>query len=207
MSKRRVEVYEDNYPKHPINASREQVEPCDKKILDKIEECFNDEQEKHSKMMAFRYDVRIPKSIDNIDANRLFIKGQADIVKHLTRQGVDPRYVAVREKSGNGKDHYHVMVLVNAHKTQNPHGHLTKAEEIFERKLGLEPNGKHGIVNFCDKDQDGKTARNFYIVHRGNNAEFDEAFKRASYLARCHTKTDDGRREMFASVRRKKKDG
>ncbi len=207
MSKRRIEVYEDNYLVHPINANRERNEPCDKKILDKILERFNDEQEKHSKMLFFRYDVRIPKSIDNIDTNSFFVKGQADVIKHLTRLGVDPRYVAVRERSRNGKDHFHVIMLANANKTQNSNGHLNKAEVIFERKLGLEPNGKHGIVNFCDKDQDGKTVKNSYIVHRENKEEFNEAFKRASYLAKCYSKTDDGRREMFASMKRKTKNG
>lgn len=203
MSKRRVKVYEDNYLDHPINASREMDQPCDKKILKKIEDVMDDALARHSRILLYRFDVRFPRNSDYSDANKVFTRGEADVVKYLTRKGLSPSYVAVREKSGADGSHYHGVMILDASKTLSPYGHLKKTEEIFERKFGLEADGSHGIVNYCDHDRQGKPTINSYIVHRSNKEEYDKAFKRASYLAKINTKTDDGQRELFSSERRK----
>ena len=203
MPRNRVKVYEDSYLDHPINASREKDQPCDKKILKRIEGVMDDALARHSRILVYRFDVRFPQNSDYSDANKVFTRGEADVVKYLTRKGLSPSYVAVREKSGTDGSHYHVVMTLDASKTLSPYGHLKKTEEIFERKFGLEADGSHGVVNYCDHDRQGKLTRNSYIVHRGNKEEYDEAFKRASYLAKINTKTDDGQRELFSSVRHK----
>ena len=203
MSKYRTIVYPENYPEHPILGSRERNQPCDRKILDKIEAIFDDALATHTKVLVFRYDVRTSHESANKAEKELFSKGQADVVKYLTRKGLDPQYIAVRESSKDDGFHYHVVMALNASKTQNPYGHLEKAEEIFERKSGLQPTGKHGVVDFCDRDRNGNKVSNSYIVHRDNKEEYDEAFKRASYLAKVATKPNDGEREMFSSERKR----
>ena len=203
MSKKRIEVYDDVYQKHPINASRAKNQPCDRKLLNRFEGVFDGALAGHAKVMMFRYDVRFPESYECGDANKKFAQGQADAVKYLSRKKLSPKYFAVRESSNGDRDHFHTTMFVDASKSENPYGHLKKIEKIFERKLGLEADGSHGLVNFCDKDRDGKPVKNFYIIHRGNQKEADVAFERASYLAKIHTKTDDGNREMFASVNRR----
>ena len=204
MSNRRIGVYEDNYLDHPINASREKNQPCDKKILKRIEDVLDNALSKHSRILVYRFDVRCPQNGEYSDTNKLFARGEADVVKYLTRKGLDPSYLAVRERSGKEGNHYHVLMTLDASKTLSPYGHLKKTEMIFERKFGLEADGNHGVINYCDHDRKGNPVPNSYIVHRDNEEEYNNVFRRASYMAKIHSKTDDGKREMFASTRRKK---
>ena len=60
-------------------------------------------------------------------------------------------------------------------------------EKHLDRAVGIAGrNGtdNQGLVELCDKDRNGRVQRCIYIVHRGNETEFNAAFYRASYMAK-----------------------
>ena len=200
MSKQRKLTFDPHYNGHKINTDSESGLACDTRILNAIERTLETGLQASSKAFVMRYDVRLPQTIEDT-SNKVFMSFQADFCKHLTRKGLKPKYVAVREGDSSTNPHYHVALVLDGQKTQNPYGHLQKAEETLARKLDLAPEVNHGLIHACDKDYNGQKQPNSYMVLR-DGKNYDDAFYRLSYLAKVSTKPSDRVRELFVSKRR-----
>lgn len=203
MNKRRKVTVEKEYQGHPILTDKEHGLGCDVKILESVKRTLDSALEDHSRVMLFRYDVRLPEGVCP-DSNAIFSSSQADFVKYLKRNDLDPRYVAVREESSS-KPHYHVAMLVDNNKTRSPYYHLKKINAIVTSKVGaVTGDYSHtGLVDYCDKDPQGSHQSNTHIIHRNDPESYDDAFQRSSYLAKVNTKPSKGQRELFGSKLRK----
>ncbi|NMA40937.1 MAG: inovirus Gp2 family protein [Lentisphaerae bacterium] len=202
MAKQRKLTFEPDYNGYPINTDKEAGLACDTRILNAIERTLDAGLEASSKALVFRYDVRLPRTIEET-SNEIFKSFQADFCKHLTRKGLKPRYVAVREGDSSPNPHYHVAMVLDGQKTQNPYGHLQKAGETLARKLDLPPDRNHGLIHACDRDYNGQPQPNSYMLTR-DGENYDDAFHRLSYLAKVSTKPSDRVRELFVSKRPRK---
>jgi len=205
MKKRRKITTESHYHGHPILTNKAKNLGCDTKILDGIERVMDHAISEKSRVMMTRYDVRIPDSCVS-DSNKIFSSSQADFMKHLRRQGLSPHYVAVREQKKD-KPHFHVALTLDHSKTKSPYKHLKKMESIVSRKVSsITGQDKHpGLVEFCDRDQEGNNQPNTHIISRNNPESYNEAFERASYLAKVNTKPEKRIRELFVSQLNKRK--
>lgn len=169
----------------------------DTKILEAINDRFEDAMERHSKVFVMRFDVRFPDD----ESNQAFSKFQAEFMRKERRAGYDPSYVAVREV-GEREDHphYHEILILNGNKTRNIHKHIENANSALNLVLGLEQDTPSGLIHSCNgKDH---LRRNGIMIDRSKLFVFDEndAFRQASYLAKESQKdTPNGMRELFAS--------
>ena len=199
MKKRRKITMEPQYNGHPILTSKSKNLGCDMKILDSIKRTLDHAISEKSRVMMVRYDVRLPDDCAS-DSNHIFSIAQADFMKHLRRQGLSPHYVAVREESQD-KPHFHVALTLDHSKTKSPYKHLQKMEEIVSRKVSSVTgrDTQSGVVEFCNKDHNGNSQPNAHVISRHDPNSFDEAFERASYLAKVNTKPEKRIRELFVS--------
>ena len=126
---------------------------CDIKILNEIERQFQYAEATKSKSYFMRYDVRLPEALDHTD-NGLFREFQSKYIKNRSRKGFKPQYVAVREQSKEKHQHYHVALWLDGQKTQNIHDHITTAERLWNKTLGLpdRENG-YGLIDDCTKSR------------------------------------------------------
>ncbi len=150
-----------------------------------------------------RYDVRFPKDyhVANKKKSKEFRTFQSKFMKNLTRKGLTPHYVAVKERSTEKHSHYHGILLLDERKTQSITKHIEKADELLGNTLGIP--GTKGLIEDCTTDRNGKKQKNGKTI-KVNSPDFeiqlDNAFKHASYLSKEHQKSNNnGVRELFSS--------
>ena len=132
-------TYEEQYLGHPIMTDKARQLGCKESILQKIDQLMTDMSNRHSKTFFMRFDIRFPQGYDYPNDNELFSQFQESFIKNRKREGYDPAYIAVRECSREKHQHYHVVLMMNGHKTQSIHDHLQTAERLWEKTLSLPP--------------------------------------------------------------------
>ena len=177
---------------------------CNTKILAEIEKQFEHANSTKSKIFFMRYDIRFPEGFNHAD-NGVFREFQSKFMKNLSRKGLKPQYVAVREQSKEKHQHYHVALLLDGQKTQSIHNHIATAERLWDSTLGLpERENGYGLIDDCTTSREGEKQVNGVMLRPDDpemEAKRDECFKRASYLAKTNTKgyAPKGQRELFSS--------
>ena len=140
-----------------------------------------------------------------VSHNGVFREFQSKFMKNLSRKGLKPQYVAVREQSKEKHQHYHVALILDGQKTQSIHNHIHTAERLWDLTLGLpaRENG-YGLIDDCTTNRNGDKQENGVILRYDDPFRYDkkeDCFRRASYLAKTNTKgnTPKGQRELFSS--------
>lgn len=196
-------TYESTYNGKRILTNKKKGLGCDTEILDKTDRLISSYTEKHNKVNLTRFDLRYPKDHFAPDDNKDFSTFSATFNKDLKRKGLDPKYIAVREQSREKHQHYHVAVLTDGNKIQNPHVVLKTAEEHWNRTIGQDKDSK-GLVDYCTKSRSGEKQTNHYRLRRGDenyDEDLNNCFERCSYLAKINTKgkAPHRTREVFMS--------
>ena len=151
-----------------------------------------------------RYDVRFPEDIYRED-NKTFRDFQANFIKNLSRKGLKPQYVAVREKSKEKHQHYHAALWLDGQKTKSIHDHLQTAERLWDSALGLpKRESGYGLIDDCTTSRAGERQINGVMLRPDDPArerKKNDCYRRASYLAKTNTKgyAPKWQREVFAS--------
>ena len=204
MKRKVTETVENTYNDYSIMTDKERGLSCNTAILREIERQFDYADKSKSKTFFMRYDVRMPEGM-YVGDNKLFRDFQANFIKNLSRQGLKPQYIAVREQSREKHQHYHVALLLDGQKTQSIHNHIKTAERLWDSALGLEPreNG-YGLIDDCTTSRTGEKQVNGVMLRSDDpdmESKKDDCFRRASYLAKTNTKGNAPKfkREMFSS--------
>ena len=204
MNNNPKETMEETSRNHPIMTDKGKGLSCNKKILHEIERQFEYAEQQKSKVFFMRYDIRFPEGYDHAD-NSVFRAFQAKFMKNLSRHGLAPQYIAVREQSREKHQHYHVALLLDGQKTRNIHNHIRTAERLWDGTLGLpERENGYGLIDDCTRGRDGAVQVNGVLLRRDDpeyEARKDDCFRRASYLAKTNTKGNAPKyqREVFSS--------
>lgn len=195
---------EDTFNNHPIMTDKERGLSCNTNILKEIDRQFKYAEKDKSKIFFMRYDVRIPDGMF-IENNKAFRDFQANFMKNLSRHGLKPQYIAVREQSKEKHQHYHVALILDGQKTQSIHNHIQTAEKLWDSALGLTPreNG-YGLIDDCTTSRTGEKQTNGVMLRPDDpdrEEKKDDCFRRASYLAKTNTKGNAPKwqREVFSS--------
>ena len=198
------ETTESTYHGYPIMTDEDRGLSCDTRILDEIEKQFDYADDTKNKTFFMRYDVRIPDGMF-LEDNKTFRDFQANFTKNLSRKGLKPQYVAVREQSREKHQHYHAVLLLDGQKTQSIHNHLQTAERLWDSALGLpERENGYGLIDDCTTSRTGERQINGVMLRPDDperERKKEDCFRRASYLAKTNTKghAPKWQREMFAS--------
>lgn len=195
---------EREYHNHPIMTDKEKGLECNTRILQEIEKQFEHAEETKNKVFFMRYDIRFPQDYGYRD-NNAFRTFQSTFMKNLSRKGLKPQYVAVREQSREKHQHYHVCLWLDGQQTQNIHKHIKTAERLWDSTLGLPVREEgYGLIDDCSKNRNGEGQINGVMLRRDDPNYEDkrnDCFLRASYLAKTNTKglAPKGQRELFSS--------
>ena len=208
MAKNRTCTDAPEFNNHPILTDKDRGLRCAKKILQAIDTAFNHFFDNHDRGFFMRYDVRAPDGYDD-PSNDAYRSGQANFIKNLSRQGLDPHYVAVREQKSAENPHYHGILLVDGRETQSIHDHIIKATDSFASAFGVPQN--KGLVDDCTKDKYGHKQPNGVMLRKDDpefECKLDGCIQRASYLAKVNQKEKTPRkvRELFSTRINKPKD-
>ena len=195
---------ESTYHNYPIMTDKERKLSCNTRILNEIERQFDYADKTKSKVFFMRYDIRFPERYNHAD-NDVFREFQSKFMKNLSRQGLKPQYIAVREQSREKHQHYHVALLLDGQKTQSIHNHIQTAERLWDSTLGLpaKENG-YGLIDDCTTNRNGEAQINGVMLRKDDPAvtiKKNDCFRRASYLAKTNTKggAPKRQREVFSS--------
>ena len=172
----------------------------------------------YPRVLAFRVDLRLPQGIDLPDyaftnqvISRFFESFTKKIQYHQERvaergysRGCKVRYVWSREIGQGGKQHYHLLILVNrdAYYTVGRLGServnmMSRMEESWAGALELSVDEVRGLVHIPENAE----YRIDQSVRRGDVDELPALFYRASYLCKVATKSYGGRQRGFDTSR------
>lgn len=172
----------------------------------------------YPRVLAVRVDLRLPQGIElpeyaytNQVISRFFESFTRKIQYHQERvrergyaRGCKVRYVWSREVGQRGRQHYHLLILLNrdAYYTIGRLGServnmISRIEESWASALGLPVDQVRGLVHI-PKDAEYRVDRE---IRCGKVDELPALFYRASYLCKKATKSYGDRQRGFGASR------
>ncbi|MBL7230762.1 MAG: inovirus Gp2 family protein [Pseudomonas sp.] len=173
----------------------------------------------YPRVLAFRVDLRLPQEIELADyaytnqvISRFFESFTKKIRYHQDKvrqrdgyaRGCKVRYVWSREVGQEGKQHYHVLILLNGNAyytvgrlRSERVNMISRMEESWAGALGLSVEQVRGLVHIPENTE----YRIDRSVRRGDVDELPELFYRASYLCKVATKSYGDRQRGFDTSR------
>lgn len=152
---------------------------------------FDEAIRRHNKIFFIRFDLTFNANIDYPSENQLISRFMEALTLHCKRRELDPLYLWVREQARSSNHHYHVLLLLNGNKIQNPYGIFNKATELWGMCLNTDAAG---LVHY---------GTDIMIRRNGNDFDhtYNEALNLAGYLAKSYSKGEapKGVREMGKS--------
>lgn len=170
----------------------------------------------YPRVLAFRVDLSLPQGIDLPDyaytnqvISRFFESFSKKIQHHQGKvaeggysRGCKVRYVWSREIGQGGRQHYHLLILLNrdAYYTLGRLGSsrenmISRIQASWASALKLEKELVRGLVHITEN----ATFRINRVPRDGFVDELPELFKRASYLCKVATKSYGSRQRAFDS--------
>lgn len=169
--------------------------------LTKAHECFTKAINEYSRVCVMRVDLHVPEActpdalVDNRLMSRFFSSLKAKIA-HSQEQSIklgnrvhhtELRYIWCRELSTQGRVHFHVALLLNAAAYSfigkfnlSSNNMYSRIHQAWGSALHVFPEDVQGLIHIPENP--------CYEVIRGNDASFNEAFKRISYLCKMNSK-------------------
>ncbi|UQY32967.1 inovirus Gp2 family protein [Pseudomonas fulva] len=170
----------------------------------------------YPRLLAFRVDLRLPQGVELPDyaytnqvISRFFESFTKKIQYHQERvaergysRGCKVRYVWSREVGQGGRQHYHLLILLNrdAYYTIGRLGSdrvnmISRLEDSWVGALRLSVDQVRGLVHI-PKDAEYRIDRE---IRRDEVDELHELFYRASYLCKVATKSYGDRQRSFGT--------
>ena len=176
--------------------------------------CLAKSIEQYRSVFMLRFDLHLPSSypdhltVDNSLMDKFFASFKAKIrhsqhtkrVNGIRVHDTDVRYIWCRERSTQGRIHYHVAILLNhdayAHIGQfslENDNMFARLHEAWASALGIYVNDVAGLIHIPDNPT--------YCIHRNDIASFENAFYRVSYFCKIDSKDFNSGHHSFGSSR------
>lgn len=207
--------YGDAFKGFPIQSK---VGPFIREYLADLKHTIDLALAEYPRVLAFRVDLRLPQCVrlpdyayTNQVISRFFESFTKKIQYHQERvaergysRGCKVRYVWSKEIGQGGRQHYHLLILLNrdAYYTIGRLGSdrvnmISRIEESWVHALGLHVDHVRGLVHI-PKDAEYLIDR---VKRRGKGDELTDLFYRASYICKVATKSYGDRQRGFGSSR------
>ena len=207
--------YGDTFEGFPIQS---EVGPFIREYLSDLQRTIDLALAEYPRVLAYRVDLRLPQGVELPDfaytnqvISRFFESFTKKIQYHQERvaergysRGCKVRYVWSREIGQGGRQHYHLLILLNrdAYYRLGRIGSerinmFRRIEESWASELGLSADQVRGLVHRPKNPE-------YFINREIRRDEFDELpelFKRASYLCKKATKSYGDRQRSFETSR------
>ncbi len=185
-------IYDSTYNDHSILTNQASNQGCYQSILDTNEKVFNQATANHSKLLYMRMDVRFPKDTHYPDESIKFKNFMNSFNRYLDRKGLDPHYAWCKERSREKHTHMHTYFLLDGQKTKSITPHMDKAEELWNKQLGLDPSSNNGLIDRCTKSRNGQPQHNGIMIRKDQpdyQDKINHCLEWSSYLAKVNTKS------------------
>ena len=207
--------YGDTFEGFPIQS---EVGPFIRECLSDLKRTIDLALAEYPRVLAFRVDLRLPQGVELPDyaytnqvISRFFESFTKKIQYHQERvaersysRGCKVRYVWSREIGLGGRQHYHLLILLNrdAYYTIGRLGSdrvnmISRIQESWASALGLPVDQVRGLVHI-PKDAEYRIDRE---IRRDGGDELPALFHRASYLCKRATKSYGDRQRGFGTSR------
>ncbi|AQZ33434.1 transposase [Pseudomonas sp. LPH1] len=201
--------YDPYYDGLPVMADKG---PFIREYLSALKRTIELAMDEYPRMLVFRVDLRLPQGIDLPDfaykneiISRFFESFTKKIQYHQDKvgtrgyaRGCKVRYVWSREISQGGRQHYHLLILLNrdAYYTvgrlrSNRVNLISRMEESWAGALGVSVERAQGLVHIPESAE--------YRIDRGDRDRLLSLFHRASYLCKVATKSYGDRQRGFGT--------
>ena len=146
------------------------------RVLNEIDRLFKFAEKTKDDVLFARYDICFPEGTICRDGDRVngaYRAFQSKFIKNLSRQGLAPQYMAVREESVDEPPHYHVALMLDGRKAQAIQDHIQTADRLWASTLGLpaKENG-YGLIRNCTTDRNGRMVSDGVLLRNSDpNAE------------------------------------
>lgn len=216
--------YEDTFEGFPLMRNKG---PLIREYLSELNRTIELALAEYPRVLAFRVDLRLPQGIELPDyaytnqvISRFFESftrkiqyHQATVGKRGYARGCKVRYVWSRETGQGGKQHYHLLILLNrdayytvGQLSSERVNMIDRLQEAWASALGLSVWLVEGLVHIPKKatyrvdrkPRERKVAGSDYKVLVD---ELPELFYRASYLCKVATKSYGDRQRGFGASR------
>lgn len=203
---------EDHYRGQPIQVNKG---PFILSYLRRLDWTVSKALDEHTRVLAFRFDLRLPAAIDLPDylyTNEVidrFLESFKAKIKHNRLKAASSgryihaskvRYVWAREIGCSGKPHYHLLILLNRDAFHRLGKFEPGRDNIFNRlveawasALRLSLDECNGLVHIPDNPT--------YNLHRDDEQAQQDLFFRASYLCKAATKVYGDGQHVFGYSR------
>lgn len=151
---------------------------------------------RHNKVLVIRFDVRYPDGYPHDGRNTQLSNFLRRLRENIEYSGCRVQYVWAREQVSSPVPHYHVMLIIDGSKVQNPMGILHEADRIWAYMLG---HTGTGLVHFCQ--QDGSVGHvmirrpssvaegnDLFVQQRQFGEAYNDAIGKGAYLAKTYSK-------------------
>lgn len=203
--------YDDTYEGLPLMFDKG---PFIKEYLADLKRTIDSAMAEYPRVFAFRVDLRLPQ--DSTYTNRVIsrffesftrkIRYDQDRLRKRNRhaRGCNVRYVWTREIGEFGRQHYHLLILLNrdAYYTvgrldSKRENMISRMEESWASALGISGEQMRALVHIPE-NAEYRVDRN---VRSGDEDELPDLFCRASYLCKTATKSYGDRQRGFGTSR------
>lgn len=216
--------YGDTFEGFPIQS---EVGPFIREYLSDLQRTIDLALAEYPRVLAYRVDLRLPQGVELPDfaytnqvISRFFESFTKKIQYHQERvaergysRGCKVRYVWSREIGQGGRQHYHLLILLNrdAYYTlgmlrSERVNMISRIEESWASALGLSKHGVDGLIHIPDNptyriDRHPRMRKVAGSDHKILVDELPDLFYRASYLCKKATKSYGDRQRGFGTSR------
>ncbi|WP_043500459.1 inovirus Gp2 family protein, partial [Pseudomonas aeruginosa] len=215
--------YGDTFEGFPIQS---EVGPFIREYLSDLQRTIDLALAEYPRVLAYRVDLRLPQGVELPDfaytnqvISRFFESFTKKIQYHQERvaergysRGCKVRYVWSREIGQGGRQHYHLLILLNrdAYYTlgllsSERVNMISRIEESWASALGLLMSEVDGLVHIPENptyriDRHPRMRKVAWSEHKVLVDELPDLFYRASYLCKKATKSYGDRQRGFVVV-------
>ncbi|EAA3799154.1 inovirus Gp2 family protein [Salmonella enterica subsp. enterica] len=208
--------YDDTYENLPVMVDKG---PFIREYLSDLKCTIDSALSEYPRVLAFRVDLRLLQGKDLPDyacTNQVISKFFESFTRKIQydqdrgrkrnrhARGCNVRYVWARETGESGRQHYHLLILLNrdAYYTVGRLGSarvnmISRMEESWASALGISARQVRGLVHIPEHAE-YRVDRN---VHPDDEDELPELFYRASYLCKAATKSYGDRQRAYGTSR------
>ena len=116
------------------------TQPIDQRIMNVCHDLLTVSLSKYSRVFVMRLDVHMPQEI----AQEMIRTFNHRFIEKEKKAGYDPLYIMVREYSSEKHIHYHMGLLLDGNRTNNPYQHFQNARIVLGNICG-----SYGCINEC----------------------------------------------------------
>lgn len=203
--------YEDTFEGLPVMSDKG---PFIREYLSDLKQTIGLALAEYPRVLAFRVDLRLPQDVELPDyaytnqiISRFFESFTKKIQYHQGRvaergysRGCKVRYVWSREVGQRGRQHYHLLILLNrdayykiGHLRSERVNMINRMEASWARALSVSVSQVRGLVEIPENAEYHVDRR----VRCGETDELPHLFHRASYLCKVATKSYGDRQKGF----------